>query len=114
MPIARLKDIGGPIMENYANLSGQSSVQEYEPYEQAIIIGFKGGAYYLYDYIKPGKENVEIMKELAEAGEGLANFVNSDDKNARVYRATTYVKKGDIPPNPPITLDALRAMARQS
>jgi len=106
-------------MEQYANLSRGSSAREFEIYDRAIIIGFeddrtKGIDYYLYDYTKPGRENVETMKELAEKGIGLASFATSNDKNARRYRATTYVKKGDIPPNPPITLDALRAMARQS
>jgi len=95
-------------MEKYANLSGRSSAREFEIYDRAIIIGFKEGSYYLYDYTKPGRENVETMKKLAREGKGLVNFVKSNDKNAGAYRAKT---RGYDNSN---TLDELRAMVSQS
>jgi len=67
-------------MTSYANLSGKSGVSTYEIYDNAILIEFRHGAKYIYDYDIPGKEEVEEMKRLAMSGSGLMTFIN---KNVR-------------------------------
>jgi hypothetical protein len=37
---------------------------------------FQDGGLYLYDYETPGEDEVEEMKELAEAGRGLATYIS--------------------------------------
>jgi hypothetical protein len=63
-------------MNPYANLSGDSAVRGYELADTWIIVEFKSGLRYLYDYSKPGASDVEKMKERALAGKGLATFIS--------------------------------------
>ncbi|WP_018616601.1 hypothetical protein [Segetibacter koreensis] len=62
-------------MENYKG-SESGGVAKYQIFDDAIILKFKDGRTYLYDYIKPGKEQVEKMKKLAVDGAGLTTYVN--------------------------------------
>lgn len=69
-------------MQTYKNLSGQSAVESYEIGEDFIVVKFKapsrtGGTLYKYTYASTGRDNVEHMKALAEAGEGLATFIGT-------------------------------------
>jgi hypothetical protein len=61
--------------KRYKNLSGNSGITEYEVGPEFIWIWFSGEAY-RYDYSKPGKQDVDVMKQLAEAGRGLATYIN--------------------------------------
>lgn len=54
-------------MEKYKD-SEIGGVSAYQIFEDAIILKFKDGRTYLYDYTRPGKEQVEKMKKLATDG----------------------------------------------
>ena len=66
------------MMEKYRDLSGNSGVTAYEFLEDGIVLQFGGEEFYLYDYLKPGKDHVENMKVLAEKGVGLTTYVNQN------------------------------------
>ncbi len=68
-------------MQIYRNLTGESSVTEYEPGDDYILVKFRGTATYEYNYLKAGMENVEKMKQLAESGKGLGTFINRNVRN---------------------------------
>lgn len=72
-------------MTPYKNLSGNSGIEAYELGEDSITIKFVSGGVYLYDYATNGKEVIEGMKILAEAGKGLSAFVGRylRDKHAK-------------------------------
>lgn len=57
----------------YKNLGGDSNVEAYEIGENSVSIKFRGGKcqHYLYTYESCGENEVEKMKELAAAGQGL-------------------------------------------
>jgi hypothetical protein len=63
-------------MQRYFSRSGDSGVEAYEIRAEAIMLRFKDGRNYLYDYSAPGHDHVEAMKLLARAGEGLTTYVN--------------------------------------
>ena len=63
-------------MQIYANRGGDSGVQLYEVAANSIVVGFKDGSQYLYDYAATGQSNVDHMKQLAASGEGLNEFIN--------------------------------------
>lgn len=65
-------------MKPYKNLRGKSSVAAYESGEGFIHVVFHEGAFrhYLYDYSRPGKRDVDHMKNLAERGSGLGSYIS--------------------------------------
>jgi len=63
-------------MEVYKNLGGSSGVSSYEIGDDNIIVEFSDGARYLYNYISPGRMDVEKMKALAVSGRGLNSFIS--------------------------------------
>jgi hypothetical protein len=63
-------------MTPYKNLSGKSGVVAYELGTDSINIEFVGGAVYRYDYDHAGRDAIQAMKMLAEAGEGLSTFIS--------------------------------------
>lgn len=64
-------------MRAYLNKSGRSGILGYESGEDYIRVWFTyTEASYLYNSIKPGKKEVDEMKKLAVAGEGLNKFIN--------------------------------------
>jgi hypothetical protein len=67
-------------MTSYENSSGKSGVSAYQLFDNAILIEFRHGGKYLYDYDIPGEPEVEEMKRLAADGRGLMTFIN---KNVR-------------------------------
>jgi hypothetical protein len=61
----------------YHDKSGRSGISRYEIQKSAIILEFKvDGKRYLYSYVRPGKDHVEVMKVLAIEGRGLTTYVN--------------------------------------
>ena len=64
-------------MEHYKNLSGDSGVVAYEIGTESIKVQFIDGSIYLYNYQSAGKDNIERMKRLAIAGEGLSSFIGN-------------------------------------
>ncbi len=65
-------------MKQYLNKSGQSNVYSYEIGTDYILVTFYGRGFqnYLYTYASTGVDNVEKMKQLAEAGIGLNSFIS--------------------------------------
>ncbi len=63
-------------MERYKNVGGDSGVTGYEIGSDYIRVQFSDGSVYLYTYASAGSNNIEQMKTLAIAGEGLNAFIN--------------------------------------
>ena len=63
-------------MHPYKNSKDNSGVIAYEIGDDSIIAQFQDGSAYLYNYKSSGKANIEKMKALALAGEGLTTFIN--------------------------------------
>jgi hypothetical protein len=63
-------------MTPYGNASETSGVAAYEIQREAIVVEFRHGGKYLYDYDTTGREHVEEMKVLALEGRGLATYIN--------------------------------------
>ncbi|WP_437596870.1 hypothetical protein WMF28_30275 [Sorangium sp. So ce590] len=64
----------------YQNLGGDSGVSTCKIEEESIEVTFKRGGTYLYTFDDTGRENVERMKILACAGQGLNAFINAHVK----------------------------------
>lgn len=67
-------------MTPYANSNSSSGIVAYAIEREAIVIEFRHGGRYRYDYETTGREHVEEMKVLALEGRGLATYIN---KNVR-------------------------------
>ena len=63
-------------MPRYANRGGDSGIVSYEISDASITVVFSDGTAYLYTYASTGQSDVEQMKALAQAGEGLNEFIN--------------------------------------
>lgn len=68
-------------MEKYQNLGGDSGVVSFEVGDDFIDVEFEkpsasGYRNYRYNYGSAGDWNVEEMKKLAQAGQGLNSFIN--------------------------------------
>jgi hypothetical protein len=63
-------------MERYRDLSGNTGIAAFEIRDDAIVLRFKEGGTYLYDWRKPGWHHVEAMKLRARAGRGLTTYLN--------------------------------------
>ena len=67
-------------MERYANLGGKSGITGYITTADSITVQFGDGCIYLYNYKSAGAGNINHMKALAEAGQGLNAFINTQVK----------------------------------
>ena len=65
-------------MRKYKNISRDSGVTAFEIGNDYIKIKFRGPEIYTYNYIKPGKPRVEVMKTLALEGRGLSTFISQE------------------------------------
>lgn len=65
-------------MQLYKNKSGTSGVTRFQIGSDYIKIEFHPGHIYTYNYIIPGEEHVEKMKELALKGEGLSTYISQN------------------------------------
>jgi hypothetical protein len=63
-------------MIRYKDINGNSGIAAYEAGSNFIIIRFKDGATYLYNYTQPGKQHVDEMLRLAATGKGLTTYIN--------------------------------------
>lgn len=63
-------------MERYRNLQGNSGITSYTIGRNSIIVAFKGGHTYKYNYAVTGKEHVQNMKTLAREGRGLSTYIS--------------------------------------
>jgi hypothetical protein len=64
-------------MERYRNINGDSGVTYFEIGPDWIKVWFNED-WYLYTYASAGSNNIEEMKRLAAAGEGLNAFINKN------------------------------------
>ena len=71
-------------MTSSENLNGNSGVVAYEILRESLVVEFRHGGKYVYDYDSTGREHVEEMKVLALEGRGLATYIN---KNVRTLYA---------------------------
>lgn len=62
-------------MKQYMNRDEDSGVVGFETGTDFIRVQFKDRSVYLYTYASAGNYNIEQMKSLAEAGEGLNSFI---------------------------------------
>lgn len=62
-------------MERYKNIDGDSGVVAYEVGADFIRVEFNNNSVYLYTNASAGLQNIEQMKRLAAAGEGLNAFI---------------------------------------
>ena len=67
-------------MKKYQNLNGNSGVLAYEIEAEAIQVKFSEDKIYRYSYSIAGKEHIENMKVLAEAGKGLSTYISRNVK----------------------------------
>jgi hypothetical protein len=65
-------------MERYKNRSSDSGVVAYDIGPDFIVVEFRDGGTYRYDYASTGKLEVERMKSLALLGRGLATYINTN------------------------------------
>jgi hypothetical protein len=83
------------VRQRYMNLSGKSSVIEFEIKPSTMIIKFSGVGYgrfgkkniYTYEKKRIGIESFHKMIELAIRGKGLNTFIN---KNKPVWSMSTF------------------------
>jgi len=68
------------IVPLYENISGESNVSGYNIGPDFIQVMFSSGSVYTYSYDSAGQENVEEMKRLAIAGQGLGSFIQNNVK----------------------------------
>jgi hypothetical protein len=62
----------------YKNLVSNSGIRFYECGSTFIRVWFDDDRGYEYNETRPGREHVEGMKRLAEAGRGLATYINQN------------------------------------
>lgn len=62
-------------MNDYRNEGGGSGVARFELGVDSITIEYSSGATYLYNVESAGREAIDTMKQLAEAGKGLNSFI---------------------------------------
>ena len=65
-------------MRKYKNIARDSGVTAFEIGSDYIKVKFRGPEIYIYNYINPGRERVEIMKSLALEGRGLSTFISQE------------------------------------
>jgi len=68
-------------MTSYGNSNGNSGIVAFDILREAIVVEFRHGGKYLYDYDTTGREHVEEMKLLALEGRGLARYINKHVRN---------------------------------
>jgi hypothetical protein len=69
-------------VKRYQNLNGNSGVVAYEIADDAIKVQFSDGITYLYTYDSSGRQAIEKMKALAQAGRGLSTFISQHVREA--------------------------------
>jgi len=63
-------------MERYRDVDADSGAVAYEIGPDFIRVQFADGSIYLYTNASASPKNIDRMKQLARAGEGLNNFIN--------------------------------------
>ncbi len=74
------------VMTIYRNSTRRSGVRAYEIGTDRIRVRFADGSLYDYTHAVTGRTEVEQMKRLARAGEGLCTFINQHVHNKYAAR----------------------------
>lgn len=69
-------------MQSYMNLAGNSGIVAYACGEGFIKVQFDDGTIYRYTDASAGRHNIEQMKMLALAGQGLSTFISQHVQTA--------------------------------
>lgn len=64
-------------MRPYRNTGGDSGVLAYDYGNDWILVQFRDGTVYEYTSSSAGQSNIDVMKRLADAGNGLNSFINT-------------------------------------
>jgi hypothetical protein len=67
-------------MKSYRDIGGDSGVSAYEYRADWIQVQFKDGSVYEYTSSSAGQGNIDTMKRLADGGDGLNSFINTNVK----------------------------------
>ena len=68
-------------MERYQNRGGNSGIVAFTITEDSVTLKFKDGWHYIYNSIRPGQADVDVMKAMAKTGSGLHGFINRKIRN---------------------------------
>lgn len=66
-------------MKNYKDLNNDSGISAYEYSDTSIFVQFKNGKIYEYLESKIGSSHLNIMKKLADSGDGLNAYIRNND-----------------------------------
>lgn len=67
-------------MDTYKDINGDSGVSAYEYGSDWIQVQFKYGGIYEYRASVIGSNHLSIMKKLADSGDGLNAYINTNQK----------------------------------
>lgn len=66
-------------MQPYKDLNNDSGVHAFETGNDYIKVQFNSGYVYTYAYTSAGSTNIEQMKKLALAGDGLNSYIKRNN-----------------------------------
>ena len=73
-------------MQRYRDIDGDSGVTGYDIGPDFIRVEFRQASVYLYTYSSTGIQDVEEMKRLAAAGDGLGTYISTHIKERYARR----------------------------
>ena len=65
-------------MKTYKNIDGDSGVHSYDYGDGWIHVRFSDGVTYEYQSSKIGAAHISIMQRLADSGDGLNSYINTN------------------------------------
>lgn len=65
-------------MKKYQDINGDSGISTYEYNEESISIKFKNDKIYEYHASNIGPSHISKMKQLADSGDGLNAYINTN------------------------------------
>jgi hypothetical protein len=70
----------------YGASDRNSGVVAYRTGPDFIVLKYRDGGIYVYNYNRPGREHVDRMKELAIAGKGLTTYINQHVRDSYAFQ----------------------------
>lgn len=72
-------------MKAYRDIGGDSGVSSYDYGDDWISVQFKHGGVYTYRSSRIGQSHIVTMKRLADAGDGLNAYINTNPDVKKGY-----------------------------
>lgn len=72
-------------MKVYKDINGDSGISAFDYGDDWIKVKFKHGGAYEYRVSKVGAEHISIMKRLANSGDGLNAYINTNPEVRNGY-----------------------------